>query len=352
MSTDERAIHRFVTEKKLGLGEDANPLARHIPSIGDAIGVFDGMGGAGSMQVPDDNEKDMCSMARLASKHAETAVGSVLDQWGKDDLGGLKAQLDLAITKKLQVLAERKGGKGPERRMRGTILALYPTTVALAIVRPSKDEFGSRRVHVFWAGDSRVYAFDPGRLIPLQVLTRDHIDSGEGGDAALARYASAEKLDLDQREFLLPPAASVMAMTDGCYGYMSHFHLMYLLMSKMVRSRNVEEWIERIKFAISAVAGDDTGFALTLGEGGFAALKQRVEPLLDQLEPLAHLVETSPPNSYVMPYKNSAYYELVDEDDLRREAANPELPVDAAVTPLASGATETLPGIAPSGTGF
>jgi len=322
MSTDEKQIHCFMTEKRIGLGEDAQPLGRHAAGLGDIVGVFDGMGGAGSTQVLDDNEIDMCSMARLASRHTSTTVDQVLSQWGKDDLSGVTARLEADVVQSLKKLAERPGGKGSEPRLRGTILHPYPTTVALAIVRPSKDEFGNRRVKVLWAGDSRIYAFDPSRLIPLQALTRDHSESG--GDAALSRYASAEKFELEERDFLLPPAASVIAMSDGCYGYMSHFRLMYLLMTHMVRSRHVEDWIERVKRSISKVAGDDTSFAITLGEGGFKALQEQIEVRLDQLEAIAHLVETSPSNPYVLPHGDSAYYELLDYDDKQRAAANPE----------------------------
>jgi len=311
-----------MTEKRIGLGEDAQPLGRHAAGLGDIVGVFDGMGGAGSTQVLDDNEIDMCSMARLASRHTSTTVDQVLSQWGKDDLSGVTARLEADVVQSLKKLAERPGGKGSEPRLRGTILHPYPTTVALAIVRPSKDEFGNRRVKVLWAGDSRIYAFDPSRLIPLQALTRDHSESG--GDAALSRYASAEKFELEERDFLLPPAASVIAMSDGCYGYMSHFRLMYLLMTHMVRSRHVEDWIERVKRSISKVAGDDTSFAITLGEGGFKALQEQIEVRLDQLEAIAHLVETSPSNPYVLPHGDSAYYELLDYDDKQRAAANPE----------------------------
>jgi len=379
MSTDERFIHLFVTEKKVGFGEDAEPLARHILRVGDVIGVFDGLGGAGATQVPDENEIDVCSMARLASRHTATTVGQVLNQWGKDDLTGLKSQLDVAVVQNLHRLAERKGGRGSEPRLRGTILHPYPTTVALAVVRPSKDEFNNRRVTVFWAGDSRVYAFDPSRLIPLQALTRDHSESG--GDAALSRYASANTLDLEERDFLLPPATSVIAMTDGCYGYMSHFRLMYLMMSLIVRSRAVEEWIERVRAAISARAGDDSSFAITLGEGGFRSLQQQCEARLDQLEVIAHLVETSPPNPYVLPHDDSRFYEFLDADDQRRAARSLESQVgtpaeegsfgfiapksigasdevatgdmlsDSTGAPRASGATGMSASIVPSSTG-
>ena len=355
MSTDEKPIHCFMTEKRVGFGEDAEPLGRHAEGVGDVVGVFDGMGGAGSTKVFDDNEKDQCSMARLASRHASTTVDQVLSQWGKDDLGGLAARLNDTVVQSLKKLADRPGGKGFDLRLRGTILHPYPTTVALAVVRPSNDEFRQRRVKVLWAGDSRVYAFDPSRLIPLQALTRDHSESG--GDAALSRYASAVTLDLEERDFLLPPSASVIAMTDGCYGYMSHFRLMYLMMRDMVRSRDVEEWIARVRDVISACAGDDTSFAITIGQGGFKALQQQSEARLDQLQPIAHLLDASPPNPYVVPHQDTAYYELMDEDDRRRAAANPESPVgienrsDTAVSSIASDTTESLPSVAPSSTG-
>jgi len=322
MSTDGGFFKpRFVTEKRAGLGEDAKPLFTHIQLVGSVVGVFDGMGGAGAILVPEENLKDQCSMARLASRIAKRAALSELNQWGKEDLSNLKTQIEAAITAQLRMLTKRPGGKGPEGKLRGTILSLYPTTVAIAVVRPMKDELRQRQLKILWAGDSRVYALDFSQQIPLQILTRDHTRSGDGGDGALSRFASADGLELEESDFNLPPSAAVIAMTDGCYGYMSPFRLLYTLVKHLVRSRDAEEWILRIQTDISSVAGDDTSFAISFGEGGFVACQQEAEKLLDYLEPIAHIQEVSPPNPYIVPFEESAYMELLVNQENRRQGA-------------------------------
>jgi hypothetical protein len=316
MSADFPAIIGFMTEKRVGLGEDAEPIAQYVRDLdGDVVGVFDGMGGAGATVVPAENEKDRCSMAYLASRIAREEVVKVLCQFGKEDLTALRSTIESSVVSRLVKLTEREEGKGPEKRIRGTILAEYPTTVALAVIQTSKSEHATRKATAYWAGDSRIYCLDPALQVPLQVLTRDHSEPGGGGDAALQRFASAAGLSLESREFELPPEAAVIAMTDGCYGYMSNFQLMYLLVSQMVRSRDETEWKERIKARISRVAGDDTSFSISFGSGGFAQLKQALEPRLSQMEPIAFIVETDPPNPLIIPHIESAFFEVLRASD-------------------------------------
>lgn len=320
MSSDRPAMIGFMTEKKSGLGEDAEPITQYVREMNaDVVGVFDGMGGAGATQVPAENEKDKCSMAFLASRSAREEIVKVLCQWGKDDLTGLNLSIESAVVSRLVKLTERKDGKGPEARLRGTILADYPTTVALAIVQNSKDEHSTRKVKVLWAGDSRVYSLDPNMLVPLQRLTQDHTEPGGGGDAALQRYASAGGLNLETRDFDLPPESAVIAMTDGCYGYMSPFQLMYTLVSQIVRSRDEDEWKVRIRAKISGVAGDDTSLAISFGEGGFTRLKQSLEPRLEQMEPIAFVVETDPSNPLIVPHNEGFYFEFLDAQRKKAE---------------------------------
>jgi hypothetical protein len=351
MSADFPAIIGFMTEKRSGFGEDSEPITRVLRGLeGDVVGVFDGMGGAGATLVPAENERkeDLRSMAYLASRVAREEVDKVLCQWGKEDLSGLRETLESSVVARLVKLSERSDGKGPEKRIRGTILALYPTTVALAVVQTSKSEHATRMVKTLWAGDSRIYCLDPALQVPLQVLTRDHTETGGGGDAALQRFASAAGLSLEMREFELPPEAAVIAMTDGCYGYMSNFQLMYLLISQMMRSRDESEWIERIKERISRVAGDDTSFSISFGSGGFARLRHSLELRLSQMEPLAFIVETSPPNPLIVPHNESAYFEVLDAVERRVATelaasavkvsettdAMSELPSDVSALPL------------------
>lgn len=157
MPTPNESLKSFVTEKKLGQGEDGEPIAIHYPDLGDVVAVFDGMGGSGATQVPVDSTvttlvDGKCSMAYLASRVASRTVSQVIGQLGRANLPKLKQQIDVTVKTELAKLAERPGGKGAEPRLRGTILSEYPTTVAIAVVRPSEDEINRLQVNVYWAG--------------------------------------------------------------------------------------------------------------------------------------------------------------------------------------------------------
>ena len=333
MAAPEKSLGSFVTEKKVGMGEDAPPISRNYKDLGDVVAVFDGMGGSGATQVPVDSTitamaEGKCSMAYIASRVVSRTVEQVLGQLGSSNLPKLKSQVEAAVKAELVKLAERPDGKGPEPRLRGTILAEYPTTVAIAVVRPSADEFNRRQVNVYWAGDSRIYALipDPDQTIPLQLLTRDHSDFGEGGDAPLERYACTKGLDLEESEYSLPPSSAVIAMSDGCFAYMSPFRLLFLLIQEIRFARNIDEWIDAIKTKISSIAGDDCSFAISLGEGGFDALRERVADVYSELEPLMYVPQDIKPNRYVLTHQESMFEELFDETRNRRlKASTPPL---------------------------
>ena len=325
MPVESASPFYFVTEKKFECGEDGEPIARNFTDVGAVVAVFDGMGGAGASQVQVDstytNIEGMCSMAYLASRAASRAVSGAIAQFGKSDLGALKVELEKVITEKLKNLAERPGGRGAGPRIRGTMLSEYPTTVAIGIVRPSPDEFGERCVTVYWAGDSRVYAIIPSELVPLQLLTIDHTETGGGGDAALDKFASSSGLNLDQREYELPREAAVIAMTDGCYGYMTPFQLMLLLIKRLQFSKNYEDWLSAIKSDIVAVAGDDASFAISFGEGGFDALKMATSKIYANLEPLIFAPEGPNLNPFIIVHDPSKYSAFFENCEAKRRPA-------------------------------
>lgn len=323
MSSKIDSPESFVTEKINGQGEDGDPIATRYSDIGDVVAVFDGMGGAGATQVPVDSSvstmvDSKCSMAYLASRVTSRTVSKALGQLGASNLPKLKSKIEIDVKAELTKLSERPGGKGAEPRLRGSILHEYPTTVALAVVKPSADEFNWRSVNVYWAGDSRIYAFDPDRPIPLQLLTRDHTEIGGGGDGALSKFASVAGLDLDEREYYLRPSAAVIAMSDGCYGYMTALRLMFLLTQEMRFARNCDEWMLKIKNRISAVAGDDTSFAISFGEGGFDALREQVADLYLELEQIIYVPESKKPNRFVLAHDSRQFESLFDENEARR----------------------------------
>ena len=58
------------------------------------------------------------------------------------------------------------------------------------------------------------------------------------------------------------------------------------------------------------VAGDDTSFAISFGEGGFEALKQRTKGLYKKLEPLMFIPETGESNPFILVHDKNQYEEL------------------------------------------
>lgn len=287
-------LRTFVTEKKLGLGEDGPPIALPVKTFGEVIAVFDGMGGAGAIQVPEiDDETKMRTMAYVASKAVSLHVVGKLRQWGNGSIQDFRSQLNIEIPKRLTELADRVNGRGMKSGLKGTLLREYPTTIAIGFVQNSGDNT-SRAVTALWAGDSRVCVFDPDLKHPMQILTRDHTPEGGGGDAALSRFASAAGMDLDFHSVSVGPHSAVLAMTDGCYGYMSDFDLMYLLVNTLQLSRDLDEWIHMLENQISAKAGDDAALSISLGVGGFKRLRELTASRLNDFHDIRNVPQISP----------------------------------------------------------
>jgi len=321
MSGEYLGLPKFHTEKKVGLGEDAEPIGFKVEPVGDVLGVFDGMGGAGAIQVPAENEMGTCTMAKLASKTAAEETAKIFLQWGNANISSLKQVIERAVVGRLQSLANRQGGRGPDPRIRGTILAEYPTTVAIAVVRASKESALEQNVKVLWAGDSRVYFLDPDRLVPLQAITRDHTEAGSGGDGALSRYASAKGLMLEERDYRIPSGAVVIAMTDGCFGYWSHFRLMYTMIDQILRSHDFSEWLNRLRHQIMKVAQDDSSLAISSSGLDFEVLKAKLEPRFEQITTLTNIPETKPVNPFVLLHNDEQYFEFLNNDEEERANA-------------------------------
>jgi hypothetical protein len=321
-------LRTFVTEKKLGLGEDGPPISVSIKGLGDVVAVFDGMGGAGAIQVPavepaiEDLNK-LRTMAYVASNAVSSLVGGKLRQWGKGSIQDLQMQLNVDIPKRLSELAERPNGRGMKPGLKGTLLQEYPTTIAIGFVQNSEDNL-SRTVSALWAGDSRICVLDPDSKYPLQIVTRDHTSEGGGGDAALGRFASASGLDLEFHSVLTGPHSAVIAMTDGCYGYMSDFDLMYLLVNTLQLSRDLDEWVQMLEQQISARAGDDAALSISLGIGGYKRLRELTASRLNDFHDIRNVPQYSP---YVSAFHIESFRSLMSKENDGSIAPPLEVPV-------------------------
>ena len=305
-------LRTFVTEKKLGLGEDGPPVAIQIKTFGDVVAVFDGMGGAGAIQVPHpDDSRKICTMAHASSNEVSRIVKGKLQQWGNGSIQDFQSQLNSDIPKRLTDLADRVNGRGMKPGLKGTLLREYPTTIAIGFVQNSGDNT-SRAVTALWAGDSRVCVFDPDLKHPMQILTRDHTSEGGGGDAALSRFASASGLDLEFHSVLVGPHSAVLAITDGCYGYMSDFDLMYLLVNTLQLSRDLDEWVQMLEQQISERAGDDAALSISLGIGGFKRLRELTASRLNDFHDIRNVPQINP---YVSAFQLESFRLYMSKED-------------------------------------
>jgi Protein phosphatase 2C len=283
---------RFVTEKKEGQGQDGPPILHSwTTSEGtrSIIAVFDGMGGAGSTMVPDVDGDGQVPMAYLASRAAARAFTRGFSQMTSTmSPPEITTLLEEAVARELRELLEREGGS-PTSRVRGPMIKNYPTTIAAAIIDDVPD---GRRVWPMWAGDSRIYALSPDDLL-LQQLTTDHTASGEssdGGDAALTRCATPERVDLESVEYMLPAETIIFAATDGCFAYQPTQYLLTALIEEMDRSHTSDEYSNLLARALASVSGDDCAVSMVLPAGAsFADTRNLFRPWLRELQDVRHV---------------------------------------------------------------
>jgi serine/threonine protein phosphatase PrpC len=268
------------TEKRLGLGEDAEPtLLLHCSGAG-MIGVYDGMGGAGARQLGRTADGRPISNAFAASRLAYLAV----QEWYAD---GGHAVLPLAD--RLQEVLDNARPAGG-RMLRGTIAKQLPTTIALIDFRPGKAR-NSVRVVTRWAGDSRCYLLtaDHG----LQQLTRDDSEIDDPLETLMAdqpltnHLAAGRPFRLNEKCFERPAVGSVLlCATDGFFGYVASPAMFeYHLLRTLDESGSVEEWGLRLADWRRGTAGDDATLALAaIGCGEFRKLRSRFRRRLDRLD--------------------------------------------------------------------
>jgi serine/threonine protein phosphatase PrpC len=259
----------FMTEKIEDKGEDCHPFEfvwERDSGRRTLLAVFDGMGGAGSRKVPDVSDPSRIrSMAYLASRAARGAIAEACNQiTTKMTPTEIMGVFEEHIQKSLVRLVNREGGI-PVGGVRGSMVKDYPTTIAIALI---DEEVDRRRVHLMWAGDSRIYALSPDSDFLLQQLTLDHTGSGassDGGDAALTKCATPDSAELEYQDIDVPLDTIILAATDGCFAYESTQFLLTTLVEQLDRSNTEAEYSKNLAQALSDIAGDDCSMAISFG---------------------------------------------------------------------------------------
>ena len=283
---------------KPGKDEDADPLAESLGSHAWLIGVFDGLGGAGSNRYTDRTGKSHTG-AYLASRWTREAVREYftntpqLDQ--EDDLSiAIQGQVRQHIQKVAQ------GYEQVPSKLRGRLIRRFPTTLAVLYSKERSNKW-SYSPHqkwelknpwyeytALWAGDSRCYALDENGL---RQLTTDDLTTGNDAlenllhDSPLSNYVYAEddfKVHVCSGSQSKPCA--FLVATDGCFGYLpTPMHFEWLLLNSLQKAKDAQDWQEQIMRRVQAVTGDDASFALILWSD-FQQFRDTVQKRTMQLE--------------------------------------------------------------------
>jgi serine/threonine protein phosphatase PrpC len=281
-------------------GEDSDPILRDGPDLG-LLGVFDGMGGAGGTvyETPDGRRTGAYLASRIARDVVEQRMLDLLEpDWhlnGKAAARNLKHSVQQALKQRLQELNPAPSG------LRSRLIRALPTTMALVALQRTQPGGPTWAGHVFWAGDSRAYVFQPRGA--SQLSTDDLRDPGDAlanlrRDSVVSNALSADtEFHINYRRVELRSPFLVVCATDGCFGYVrTPMHFEYLVLSHLLEARNTEAWSTALQDEIAAVTGDDAAMSV-LGVG--ADLKEfqklfapRVGELAsDFIEPLDELSE-------------------------------------------------------------
>jgi serine/threonine protein phosphatase PrpC len=268
-------------------GEDSDPILRDGPDLG-LVGVFDGMGGAGGTvyETPDGRRTGAYLASRLARDVVERRMLELLEpDWnlnGKAAASDLHRSVQQALRQRLEEL------NAPPSGLRSRLLRALPTTMALVALQRTQPGGPVWACHMFWAGDSRAYVFEPAGA--RQLTTDDLRDPGDAlanlrRDSVVSNAMSADTdFHVNYRKIELRAPFLVVCATDGCFGYVrTPMHFEHMVLSRLESARSTEAWSSSLQAEIAAVTGDDAAMSV-LGVGaGFNEFQKLFEPRVTEL---------------------------------------------------------------------
>ncbi len=237
------------------LGEDSFYCAQRENSA--IVSVFDGCGGLGARKYETFQKH---TGAYIASRSVSGAVHDWYHKnYGKkwDSAKQLALSIDEYVRKAYEI-CESYGVEGV--KIKGSMVRKFPTTLALAYAQEESNGQGIR-IHILWAGDSRVYLLDAKGLAQLTKDDTDVEDALENlmSDGAMTNVLSSDgKYKINFKTICLTSPSLIFAATDGCFGYIpSPMEFEYIMLKSLVENNTPVAFKRTLKNTLSQYAGDD-----------------------------------------------------------------------------------------------
>ena len=272
----------FMSEKKPNNGEDSDALL-FLNSKISAVGVFDGMGGAGSsIHIVGDQEK---TVSYLSSRKTKDSIDDFLKSIGDlrvTEIDSLKydEEFKQAIIESLNNLRKECPPK-VKSGLKSAMIKEFPTTLAITTLRKRRNKY---LIDSYWAGDSRNYILSSKGLFQTSVddLERQS-DPYENlySDSPLSNQICADRPFRINHLAFEPETMhfAIISASDGCYGYYpTPMHFEDALLRNLHDANSLDEWNNALKVEFSDIAADDTSLSCIInGFDSFDAFKAIME---------------------------------------------------------------------------
>ena len=280
----EVIVISFMIEKEVGHGEDAPPLLI-VKGNACAVGVFDGMGGAGAK---------ICDTSSFGSDHTQAYVSSRIvcssvdtflqNHLPTDDVENedMKAVISRRLLEEKDKFAPKVASS-----LRSKLVREYPTTLAVVTLQEYDKSY---KVDSYWAGDSHCYLWTKDGFFQI---SRDDLENNNDPMENLHNDSPISNGICADRDFtihhtpieLKKEPIIILCATDGCFGYYkTPMHFEYVLKSCLQKAKNEKEWEQMVKDEVLRVTGDDCSLSLIArGFSSFDDLKRSMKSISSEI---------------------------------------------------------------------
>ena len=278
MSKEYHISLQFYTEKVGGHGEDAPPLLIDLKNY-CAVGVFDGLGGAGAT---------ICNSS-FGEGHTHAYVSSRIVRDAMDIFFHNHLPTNDVTAEDMKDVLRRKLKEEKETyppkvmsSLRSKLVREYPTTLAIVTLQTLENNY---QIDSYWAGDSHCYLWTKDGFFQI---SEDDLEYNNDpmenlhNDSPISNCICADRdfcIHHKNIELLSKDPVIILCATDGCFGYyQTPMHFEHVLKSCLQKAQNEKEWSRLVEKEISKVTGDDC--SLSLIAKGFSSFENLKEAFL------------------------------------------------------------------------